>query len=190
MTYENYRTVEKADKKTIFAPNYKIKIGTMKKLKNVIAIALLTITSALFVNCSGSDDDNNNNTNNNDTTFYLKCKVNGVQFTSTDPFVINSLSKSITAVNDVTNETVSLYLPLAVANGTYTITDEPSNVDSYNATYTNFDTDASSDNETGTMTITQVDADVIKGTFSFTGEDGNGGTITVTEGQFRGENVQ
>jgi major membrane immunogen (membrane-anchored lipoprotein) len=160
----------------------------MKKLKSIIAIALLTITSALFVNCGGSDDDNN--TNNNDTTFYLKCKVNGVQFTSTAPFVINSLSKSITAVNDVTNETVSLYLPLAVANGTYTITDEPSNVDSYNGSYTNFDTDASSDNETGTITITQVDADVIKGTFSFTGEDGNGGTIIVTEGQFRGENIQ
>lgn len=39
------------------------------------------------------------------------------------------------------------------------------------------------------MTITEVNADVIKGTFSFTSPDGDGNTITVTNGTFRAENV-
>lgn len=84
---------------------------------------------------------------------------------------------------------MSLYLPLDVTTGTFTITDEPSNVEAYGASYSNFATDESSDNETGTVTITQVDADVIKGTFSFTGTN-LGTTYTVTEGEFRAENIE
>jgi hypothetical protein len=104
--------------------------------------------------------------------------------------VINSLAKSITGNDADTGKVVTLFTPLDVANGTHSITDEPSNVDSYAGSFSDFNEDVYTDNETGTMIITEVNADVIKGTFSFTGDDGNGGTITVTEGSFRAENIE
>lgn len=158
----------------------------MKLIKKVIAVILLVATASLTTNCSSSSDGDGGN-----ATFYLKCKINGVQFTSSDPFVINSLAKSLTAQSDGTaQETVSLFMPLDVAVGTYTITEEPSNVDSFGGSYSNFDTEVSTQDASGTMTITEVTADVIKGTFSFTSPDFDGNTISITNGTFRAENVQ
>jgi hypothetical protein len=157
----------------------------MKILKKSMAVLIILTAAFLSSNCSSSSDDGGN------PTFFLKCRVNGEQFMSSDPFVINSLSKSITAQSDgVAQETFSLFMPLNVAVGTYTITEEPSNVNSYGASYSNFDTNVSTQNAAGTITITEVTADVIKGTFSFTSPDSEGNTISVTNGSFRAENVQ
>lgn len=161
----------------------------MKLMKKSIAILTLVIAAFLSVNCSSSSDDNGGS----GTGFYLKCKVNGVQFTSTDPMVINSLAKSLTGIsdnNDTHQETVSLWFPLNATVGTHTITEEPSNVDSYGASYSDFDSESSTVDASGTMNITEVNANVIKGTFSFTSPDGDGNTITITEGSFRAENIE
>lgn len=156
----------------------------MKTFKKAAMLIVLLAVSAVSFNCS-SDSDSSSSSN-----FYLKCKVNGTWVEFADPMVINSLAKSITGNDADTGKAVILFTPLDVANGTFSITDEPSNVDSYAGSYSDFNGDVYSDNETGTMIITEVNADVIKGTFSFTGDDGNGGTITVTEGSFRAENIQ
>lgn len=156
----------------------------MRTLKKAALLLVLVTVSAISFNCS-SDSSSSSSSN-----FYLKCKVNGTWVEFADPMVINSLAKSITGNDADTGKVVTLFTPLDVANGTYTITDEPSNVDSYGGSYSDFNEDAYTDNETGTMNITEVTADVIKGTFSFTGDDGNGGTITVTEGSFRAENIE
>jgi ABC-type Fe3+-hydroxamate transport system substrate-binding protein len=156
----------------------------MKALKKITVLLILVLTSSLFVNCSSDSNGSNNDSN----SFYLKFKINGEQVTFADPTVINSLSKSITGFT-TNGKSMSLYLPLDVTTGTFTITDEPSNVEAYGASYSDFANDESSDNETGTLTITQVDADVIKGIFSFTGTN-LGTTYTVTEGEFRAENIQ
>lgn len=160
----------------------------MKLMKKSIAFLLLVTVSFLTVNCSTSGDGGSSS-----STFYLKCKINGVQFKSTDPSVLNSLSKSIVGIsdnNDTVQETLVLFMPLAVAPGTYTITEEPSNENSYGVSYNNYDTEVASLNAAGTMTVTQVTADVIKGTFSFTSPDGDGNIITVTDGSFRAENIE
>jgi Family of unknown function (DUF6252) len=156
----------------------------MKKIKKIAMLLVMVTASAISFNCSSSDDSSSS------SNFYLKCKVNGTLVEFTDPMVINSLAKSITGNDADTGKMVTLFTPLTVGTGTFTITDEPSNENSYAGSYSDFNGDIYSDNETGTMTITEVNADVIKGTFSFTGEDGNGGTITVTEGSFRAENIQ
>ncbi|MFN3752596.1 DUF6252 family protein [Flavobacterium sp.] len=156
----------------------------MRTFKKATILFTLVAFSAIFFGCS-SDSSSGSSSN-----FYLKCKVNGTWVEFADPIVINSLSKSITGNDADTGKVVTLFTPLNVANGTFTITDEPSNVNSYNGSYSDFNEDVYTDNETGTMVITEVTADVIKGTFSFTGDDGNGGTITVTEGSFRAENIE
>ena len=159
----------------------------MKLMKKSIAVLLLALVSLLTVNCSSDGGGSSS------STFYLKCKINGVQFTSTNPSVINSLAKSIVGIsdnNDTVQETLVLFMPLTVAPGTYTITEEPSNENSYGVSYNNYDTDVASLNASGTMTVTKVTADVIKGTFSFTSPDGDGNIITVTDGTFSAENVE
>ena len=156
----------------------------MKTFKKAAMLIVLVIASAISLNCS-SDSDSSSSSN-----FYLKCKVNGTWVEFADPMVINSLAKSITGNNTDNGKAVILFTPLDVTNGTYTITDEPSNVDSFAGSFSDFNEEVYTDNETGTMTITEVNADVIKGTFSFTGDDGNGGTVTVTEGSFRAENIE
>ncbi len=156
----------------------------MKTFRKAAMLMLVVIAGAISFNCSSSDDGGSS------SNFYLKCKVNGTWVEFADPMVINSLAKSISGNDADTGKMVVLFTPLSVTNGTHTITDEPSNENSYGGSYSDFTEDDYTDNETGTMTITEVTADVIKGTFSFTGEDGNGGTITVTEGSFRAENVE
>jgi len=156
----------------------------MKTIKKAAMLILLVAASVVSFNCSSSDDGGSS------SNFYLKCKVNGTLVEFTDPMVINSLAKSITGNDADTGQVVTLFTPLSVTNGTHTITDEPSNVNSYGGSYSDFNADEYTSDETGTLIITEVNADVIKGTFSFTGDDGNGGTISVTEGSFRAENVQ
>ncbi len=156
----------------------------MKTFKKAAMLIVLVAVSAVSFNCSSDSGSSSS------SDFYLKCKVNGTWVEFADPMVINSLAKSITGNDADTGKVVTLFTPLAVANGTFSITDEPSNVDSYAGSFSDFNEDVYTDNETGTMIITEVNADVIKGTFSFTGDDGNGGTITVTEGSFRAENIE
>lgn len=156
----------------------------MKTLKKAVLLFTLVTFSAVSFNCSSDSSDSSS------SNFYLKCKVNGTWVEFADPMVINSLAKSITGSNAQTSQVVTLFTPLNVPTGTHTITDEPSNVDSYAGSFSDFNEEVYSDNETGTMIITEVNANVIKGTFSFTGDDGNGGTITVTEGSFRAENIE
>ena len=146
----------------------------MKTIKKAAMLITLFAASAISFNCSSSDDGGSS------SNFYLKCKVNGMLIEFTDPMVINSLAKSITANDENTGQVVSLFTPLNVTTGTHTITDEPSNVDSFGGSFSDFNADEYTSDESGTLIITEVNADVIKGTFSFTGSDGNGGTITVT----------
>lgn len=153
----------------------------MKSLKKLFVLVVLVMASSLFVNCSSN--------NSSSSSYYLKCKVNGTLVQFDDPYVINSMSKSLTASSESNGKVISLYFPLGVTTGTFSITDEPSNVNAYGGTYSDFKNDEYSANEIGTVTITEVNANVIKGTFSFTGVNNNV-TYTITEGEFKAENIQ
>jgi hypothetical protein len=154
----------------------------MKSIKKIMLLVAVVVTSSLFVNCSGDSSSSSG-------SFYLKCKVDGVLLECTNPDVINTLAKSISGTNATTGKSIFLTLPLGVTTGTHTVTDEPSNVNSYGANYADFSGDNLTNNETGFITITSVSADVIKGTFAFTGNN-SGTDIVVTEGEFRAENIQ
>ena len=158
----------------------------MKNLKKLVLLAVMVISSCLLVNCSS--DSSSNNGGGTSGTFYLKFKVNGTSVAFQNPDVINSLSKAINGYT-TSEKSLTLYLPLNVTTGSYTITHEPSNENSYGASYVDFANDESSDNETGTLIVTEVNADVIKGTFSFTGTN-QGTTYSITDGEFRAENIQ
>ena len=138
--------------------------------------------AALTLSCSNDDDNNNNN--NDD--LYMRYTVNGTDVEITDPETLTSLSTLIRGEEgmDDTYRAVSLWIPNDATVGSHPI--EPNNgsqIDIYSAIYST-GSDIAADATVGTLNITDLDADYIEGTFSFTAEQ-DGTTYTVTDGEFR-----
>ncbi len=148
----------------------------MKKI-NCILVLFIIFTSIL--SCS-SDDDVNISTNDD---YYLRYKLDGNAIEYTDIFVANSLSKTLGG--DGTDSFIRLFVPLDVTTGSYSISSFVN--DDFTASYNNDTT--SSESESGTITITEVNAAVISGSFSFTGII-DGLAFSITEGEFRLENIE
>lgn len=77
-------------------------------------------------------------------------------------------------------------MPEEVTEGTYSFTDTPSQLDTFNASYSSEGEAVYIDATSGTITITSVTDDYVKGTFSFSG-DNEGTTVNVTNGEFRAD---
>lgn len=84
---------------------------------------------------------------------------------------------------DDTYRGIALVIPVEYSLGMHTITDAPSDVDAYEANYSQGD--QTIDGTAGTLNITAINENYIEGTFNFTGEDGDGTPFTVTDGSFR-----
>jgi hypothetical protein len=152
----------------------------MKKL----LLTLLTIVS-LVINFSCSKNDEPGKPADNEpmqTSEFIKLKCQGVEYNFTNPEILNSQIKTL--VSFTTNEKrISIFLPLNVAPGTYSITDSPSNLNSYGISLAinaiNLDSYATS----GSMNITSVTSNNVKGTFSCS-IPGTTNPFIVTEGSF------
>lgn len=151
----------------------------MKKL----SFLFLVLFSLSFVACSSDDS-----SGSSDSELYLKYTVNGVNY-DFEPATVTSLQKLIMGEQEISSvyNRISLWMPVTPTVGSHTITDETPND-------TNLDTlhnaelwvgDATYTATSGTLVITELNDDYVKGTFSFTGEDENGVTISVTNGSFR-----
>jgi hypothetical protein len=106
-----------------------------------------------------------------------------------DPETITSLQKLIAGDQEVATvfTRLSLWMPVTPTVGSHAITDDTP-TDANIGTLHNADLwigDATYTATSGTLVVTEIDSEYIKGTFSFTGDDGNGVTISVTNGSFR-----
>ncbi|WP_317245662.1 DUF6252 family protein [Flavobacterium amniphilum] len=118
---------------------------------------------------------------------YLKFKVGGQSYN----YEPQTLTSSKTLVDGYTGngntlKRISLWMPNEVTTGTYSITDTPSNLDTYNASYSSEGESIYIDGTSGTITITSVTEDYVKGTFSFSGDNG-GTTVNITNGEFKAD---
>jgi hypothetical protein len=152
-------------------------------MKNTIKFfaASLLIVGLLFTLACSSDNDSNNSSD-----LFIKFTSGGTTYNNPDPETINSLAKTInynTFLEDQPFQ-ITLYMPLTPVLGTHDITDEPSNVESYGARYTNGVTDVEMTATSGIIDITEVTATLVKGTFSFSGSNGDGSIVEVTNGSF------
>lgn len=152
----------------------------MKKI-----IGLLTVLTLILVGCSS---DSEGSSNNNYET-YIKFKINGQSY-NYEPETIVSLKTLVHGYtgNDNTLKRISLWMPNEIKKGTFTITDTPSDEDTYNASYTSEDESIYIDGTSGTITITSVSDDYIKGTFSFNGSN-EGTTVNITNGEFKADRI-
>jgi hypothetical protein len=156
----------------------------MKKIASLLVLCVATLT----VSCS-SDSDGGSSTSEE---LFMKFKVNGVQYNYGDNDVqtIQSLSTDIFVLGDDADDfrNLNLYVPNDKTEGSHTITYDPSNVAAYQASYGTDQLDV--DALTGTINITNIDAEFIEGTFSFSGlESTTGDPYTITEGSFRAYNI-
>ena len=151
----------------------------MKKLSYFF---LVLITSS-FIACSSDSSSSSNG-----DQLYVKFTVNGVNY-DLEPETITSLQKLIAGSQDVDNifTRLSLWMPVTLTIGSHAITDDAPS-DSNIATLHNADLWVGDDTytaTTGTLVVTELTNDIVKGTFTFTGDDGNGVMVTVTNGSFR-----
>lgn len=154
----------------------------MKKLSYLF----LVLFSLSFIACSS--DDNSSGDGGGDNSLYIKYTVNGVNY-EFEPATITSLQKLIMGeqeINSVYNR-ISLWMPVTPTVGSHAITDETPN-DTNLETLHNAELwvgDATYTATSGTLVVTEMDNEYLKGTFTFTGEDENGATVSVTNGSFR-----
>lgn len=154
----------------------------MKKLSYLF----LVLFSLSFIACSSDDDSSGDG--GGDNSLYIKFTVNGVNY-EFEPATITSLQKLIMGeqeINSVYNR-ISLWMPVTPTVGSHAITDETPN-DTNLETLHNAELwvgDATYTATSGTLVVTEMDSEYLKGTFTFTGEDENGATVSVTNGSFR-----
>lgn len=151
----------------------------MKKL----SFLFLVLFSLSFVACSSDDS-----SGSSDSELYLKFTVNGVNY-DFEPETLTSLQKMIMGQQDINNVTtrLSLWMPVTPIVGSHAITDDTP-TDANIATLHNaafYVGDDTYDAISGTLVVTEMDSEYLKGTFTFTGEDENGATVSVTNGSFR-----
>ncbi|HET8809799.1 MAG TPA: DUF6252 family protein [Flavobacteriaceae bacterium] len=85
-----------------------------------------------------------------------------------------------------TYTSISLWMPLDVTEGTHSIVDAPGgDLEAYTANYTSVGEDLNVDATSGTLEITAITAEYIEGTFTFTGTDGTGNEVEITNGEFK-----
>lgn len=156
-----------------------LKKATMKKI-----FGLLTLFTLLLAGCSS---DSGGSSEGSGT--FIKFTVNGQNY-NYEPETISSNKTLIQgyAGSDTTLKRISLWLPNDVSTGTYSVTDTPSDLDTYNAAYSSEGESINMDATSGTITITSITEDYIVGTFSFSGDNG-GSTLTITNGQFKADRI-
>ncbi|RAR50465.1 DUF6252 family protein [Flavobacterium lacus] len=152
-------------------------------MKNLFYLLIAVFTLSL-TSCSSDDS-----STNNDDELYVRFTLNGEQKEYMDPATITSLRRLILGddMESAEYERISLWMPVVIETGTFTITSDT-------PTDANLETLYSAniwmgeeviDASTGTLVITDLDAEYVKGTFSFSGTNDEGTTVVVTNGTFR-----
>ncbi|WP_291119103.1 DUF6252 family protein [Flavobacterium sp. UBA6135] len=155
----------------------------MKTKIKFFALPFLALL-VLFAGCSSDDSKSADN-------LFIKFTHNGVQYNFIDPYTSTSLSKNIRYFegSDDSFVDISLWMPLVSQVGTFVVTDTPSDVESYNASFS-LGQDLNLDATSGSITITSVSSEYIQGTFTFSGTSFEGEEVVVTNGSFRAYNIQ
>ena len=152
--------------------------------KHFIKFTLLLL-SIICISCSKNDDTKVTPVTDPANIVageFINLKCNNVQYNFINPEILNSGAKTLNAFT--TNEKrISIFLPLTVTAGTYSITDS-SNPNAYALSLAinliNLDAYATA----GSITVTSVTSNNVKGTFNCSFPSSGGQNFIVTEGSF------
>lgn len=144
---------------------------------------IVEVTEGSFTNISFSGATGGGS---GETEYYINFSIGEEEF-SYEAYTADSEMRLVRGGNDEVNniKMISLWMPLNIIEGTYDITDAPpSDTDAYTAEYDSDPDNINLDATEGTLTIISVTDNTIEGTFSFSGDDGNGNQISITNGEF------
>jgi Family of unknown function (DUF6252) len=169
---------------------------TLKITIEILFILLLTIcfaSSLTLVSCSNNDDDPQTTIPLPVADYFLKAKVNGVQYTATSTQtnatkIGSGATTTITINSSVAGKNFKFTLIGTPATGTFPLNENSSNGDlSYMESSLNYSTLICPDNS-GTLIITAVSNTEIAGTFNFVAKSSticSDAAKTITEGSFK-----
>jgi len=162
----------------------------MKKIK-LLNIFFLTLLSISLVGCSGDDDSNNSGVNEGQLVATIDGDaLNADSVIALEVDLLGSTTLTITAINNTTNQNITLSMPADISVGTHDleslslpgaiIGQYTPNLGGGNETYISID---------GTITITSYDTvtGVMEGNFEFTAGDIlaiDNTTYSITNGSF------
>ena len=157
---------------------YHFLIKKTKSMKKLLFILFLLNLQLVFSNCSKDDDST--------PTYFINAKINGDDFSS-GTITANQIGPfiNVTGLQGLSNA-LSLSIATSLTNGTYSF--DILDTDQVAAGYGNTLPGGINVNaESGSMTITELDttAQIVSGTFEFSGTDDNSGdTYNITSGEF------
>lgn len=160
-----------------------------------LSYAFFLFASLALASCSGDDDNGNPNNNGggNASGEYVKAKVDGADFASTNAAdVVQAIKPMPTTLSVQGSNNTGEFIQIMINNyngaGTYTLNEMQSGYIQYGAlnpqgTYSSIMGDGAS----GEVTVTSDNGSTVEGTFHFVGKlVGEGdGTKNVTEGKFK-----
>ncbi len=147
-------------------------------------ILLVIFAATILFACSDDDNSDTNNGGNGNDEIFITFKANGTSYTM-EPASSTSLKFRVSADQGLNSayRDITLVMPVEYSLGAHTITDAPSDLEAYEASYSQGD--VTIDGTSGALTITSLNEDYIEGTFNFTGNDSNGNSFNITDGSFR-----
>jgi hypothetical protein len=156
----------------------------MKKLKFNL-LALLVVIGLGMSSCS-SDDSNDSQ----DPETFIRYSIDGTNFNYEDNIAtVGSNNITINGQNGLSEDDdysfMSIWFPLGFTTGTYDFSGDFFQDGDYklNAEINVLDVDDWA--TLGSVTITSISSDYIRGTFTATVPDNNGGTVTIENGEFK-----
>lgn len=145
---------------------------------------LFLFVATMMVACS-NDDDSNNDSNGND--IFISFKANGTEY-NIEPYSASSMKIDFGGDQGMGEDfrSISLSMPLDFTEGEHNIVDSFETED-YNANYS--EGDVTIDASSGTLDVTNISDEYIEGSFTFTGQDDEGNTYSITQGSFKVYNL-
>ncbi len=157
----------------------------MFTLKNLAKVSIVCLFFLSLTSCSSDDDDATQSSDE----LYVDFSIDGEEYHLTSVLTAESNVITINANNgeglsDSGDTSIALWLPIAVENGSFEVSDGFDAI--YQVSFTSEALDFGFDfAESGTITVTNSAGDYIEGTFSATITNDNDETIVLENGEFR-----
>lgn len=161
-------------------------IPMTKSISNFVSrLAVVLLVVMTTVSCENTDSPELANDGNTPSGPHIKYKYNGNVYILPEPTTENTTNKKIDCFigSGTTLNRVTLYMPLDVIPGTYFLTPNPSDDDTYGAYLILASNGIDVLADSGIITITNVTDDIVEGTFQFTAMNGSQ-TVNITHGTF------
>ena len=156
----------------------------MKKLKfNLLAV--LVIIGLGMSSCSSDDDSNDAQ----ELETFIRFSINGTNFQYENIATVESSNVTVNGQNGLSEDDdysfASIWFPLGFTAGTYDFSGDFFQDGDYKLNFESNSLNVDDWATSGSVTITSINSEFIRGTFTATVTDGDGGAVVIENGEFK-----